>query len=414
MARTKLNFYLMFGLCVFGTGTASARTIEICSLAMNELVVKDKQLNISELSPGNELPACPNVQKAGSAAGGHQGDFIIGKTSVLKLIKDQRSIDEIEFYCVAQRDGENLNGFLTGFHGVCTQNGQYYIHMENAKSSLIGPSGLVDFKLGWDTVSEDANPLKQAKHLILDRVSTSKEKGYRLEGFSPPEEGSLLTAVSYAKLAKEYKAVSLLPDPLKKEYFKGNGERVYHWFLQSVESGHDYRVQVATCFQKKLTDLERVMKSAFSNNSKIKLVGSSILMIHGRNEKGEADCMIKAIDFANSQFYSVSEDNDIQLFQEGYLAGVNNIQKINASLLAEFSQERPHSESISQLPQFGSAAPVPVRAKTTPELHAPIKGRTRADIVANGLVCGSQGALNAPSVPLNNRVILPITKVIEN
>lgn len=179
-----------------------------------------------------------------------------------------------------------------------------------------GPMHSLDFKVGFDTAmkEDDADWGKLQRHGLLDGKSTSSTHGFRLEGWSVNEAGTLQknkfldgkycrskalqasanlahpgfwNRAKRHKLKKKFTLFTLKPKKLFGTLFQGKSKDFFESVRQELE---------------KLTNVIKEQEARFiKKESTVAFVGSSVMVLIG-----EHTMSIKFIDFAHLHFYDPS------------------------------------------------------------------------------------------------------------
>jgi hypothetical protein len=318
-----------------GTTQSKKDTLSICDRSDQEL------LGLLAPNQSDTLPSCPNPNEGSlRQSGGHAGALKASEKGILKKIKQARDVKEVQFYCQANKDPKfPLKAFMPQFYGVCRdEKGEAYLQMSNAFDGINGQRHL-DAKLGTETASKvilekDKEGIdlyaKLGKHKALDTATTSSSRGFRFEGRSlvpcPDREKANEESSVFGSLRRNWRNIrdkalgtkltaQMFPEETFEESFEGS----------NYTDGEKQRLK--KCFAVQLQDFRKAAQQGM--NGKL-FVGSSVLLIHGRNADGAVECRIKMIDFANSEYSPDVRASVLKENQKGILKGIDSLIKIAA------------------------------------------------------------------------------------
>ena len=255
-------------------------------------VKKCPELKVSSCKLKKQIPC---VSKG---MGGHIGAIIdlpnkkcninCGKKYVGDSIKEAKFYEDLVMMTKRKEIPKAYLKFFPKFYSnYCTRDNNTYFEIENLRTKAGLNSQVLDFKVGYKTAyTFNSGILKEKRHAIINKLSTSAKYGFRLEGKS----------INIIKTSLHKSKMLSLKHFSNKKKFSNYGTHPFHIFKSYFKDDKKSALKTLASLNKMIaTFIIPNEQNALKNiKTSIGFIGSSILFV-----KGNKSSFVKLIDFAH-------------------------------------------------------------------------------------------------------------------
>uniref|UniRef100_A0A4W5MMJ1 Kinase n=1 Tax=Hucho hucho TaxID=62062 RepID=A0A4W5MMJ1_9TELE len=277
---------------------------------------------------------------------GHKGNFKAGgEGTILKKFSENEKL------CFERLQGDVLQGFVPGYHGVVEREGEPFLHMTDLLVNFDEPS-VMDCKMGVRTYLEE-ELVRAREWPKLRRDLYDKMLEVDCEAPSPQEHiQRAVTKPCYMQWRETLSSTHTLGfriEGIKKadgtchtDFKKTRSEEDVTQVFRDFSGGN---TNIVNSYLSKLAKIQQALKSSeFFKRHEV--IGSSLLFIHDHTERSE----VWLIDFGKTTGLPEGQTLDHCIpwqegnREDGYMLGLDNLMRTLGSLTNE-----GNSEGTSQL-----------------------------------------------------------------
>ncbi|XP_064810117.1 inositol-trisphosphate 3-kinase A-like [Oncorhynchus masou masou] len=277
---------------------------------------------------------------------GHKGNFKAGgKGTILKKFSENEKL------CFERLQGDVLQGFVPGYHGVVERDGEPFLHMTDLLVNFDEPS-VMDCKMGVRTyLEEELVRARERPKLRRDLY----DKMLEVDSEAPSPQEHLQRAVTkpcYMQWRETLSSTHTLGfriEGIKKadgtchtDFKKTRSKEDVTQVFRDFSGGN---TNIVNSYLGKLAKIQQALKSSeFFKRHEV--IGSSLLFIHDHTERAE----VWLIDFGKTTGLPEGQTLDHCIpwqegnREDGYMLGLDNLMRTLGSLTNE-----GNSEGTSQL-----------------------------------------------------------------
>nr|ACN11262.1 Inositol-trisphosphate 3-kinase A [Salmo salar] len=272
---------------------------------------------------------------------GHKGNFKAGgEGTILKKFSENEKL------CFERLQGDVLQGFVPGYHGVVERDGEPFLHMTDLLVNFDEPS-VMDCKMGVRTyLEEELVRARERPKLRRDLY----DKMLEVDSEAPSPQEHLQRAVTkpcYMQWRETLSSTHTLGfriEGIKKadgtchtDFKKTRSKEDVSQVFRDFSGGN---TNIVNSFLSKLANIQQALKSSeFFKRHEV--IGSSLLFIHDHTERAE----VWLIDFGKTTGLPEGQTLDHCIpwqegnREDGYMLGLDNLMRTLGSLTNEGNGE---------------------------------------------------------------------------